>query len=294
MSLRSTLSGTGVALITPFKNDLSVDFPAIERVINHAIASGVEYVVTLGTTGETPTISKKEKIEILEFTYKLVAGRVTVVVGICGNDTASTIKDLQSFPLDKAIAVLSASPYYSKPSQEGLYQHYKALAEASPLPLLLYNVPGRTGRNLSAATTLRLAHEVTNIAGIKEASDDMNQFMQLVKNRPNDFLIVSGDDALILPQIACGADGVISVAANTFPKEFSTMIRLALAGDFAAARAIHYKLLDGYDMLFEENNPAGVKAFLHEQGFIENVLRLPLTPVSNNLQLRIKEFLHSL
>jgi len=294
MSLRSTLSGTGVALITPFKNDLSVDFPAIERVINHAIASGVEYVVTLGTTGETPTISKKEKIEILEFTYKVVAGRVPVVVGIGGNDTASTIKDLQSFPLDKAIAVLSASPYYSKPSQEGLYQHYKALAEASPLPLLLYNVPGRTGRNLSAATTLRLAHEVTNIAGIKEASDDMNQFMQLVKNRPNDFLIVSGDDALILPQIACGADGVISVAANTFSKEFSTMIRLALAGDFAAARAIHYKLLDGYDMLFEENNPAGVKAFLYEQGFIENVLRLPLTPVSSNLQLRIKEFLHSL
>ena len=294
MSLRSTLSGTGVALITPFKNDLSVDFPAIERVINHAIASGVEYVVTLGTTGETPTISKKEKIEILEFTYKVVAGRVPVVVGIGGNDTASTIKDLQSFPLDKAIAVLSASPYYSKPSQEGLYQHYKALAEASPLPLLLYNVPGRTGRNLSAATTLRLAHEVTNIAGIKEASDDMNQFMQLVKNRPNDFLVVSGDDALILPQIACGADGVISVAANTFSKEFSTMIRLALAGDFAAARAIHYKLLDGYDMLFEENNPAGVKAFLYEQGFIENVLRLPLTPVSSNLQLRIKEFLHSL
>ena len=294
MSLRSTLSGTGVALITPFKNDLSVDFPAIERVINHAIASGVEYVVTLGTTGETPTISKKEKIEILEFTYKVVAGRVPVVVGIGGNDTASTIKDLQSFPLDKAIAVLSASPYYSKPSQEGLYQHYKALAEASPLPLLLYNVPGRTGRNLSAATALRLAHEVTNIAGIKEASDDMNQFMQLVKNRPNDFLIVSGDDALILPQIACGADGVISVAANTFSKEFSTMIRLALAGDFAAARAIHYKLLDGYDMLFEENNPAGVKAFLYEQGFIENVLRLPLTPVSSNLQLRIKEFLHSL
>jgi len=294
MSLRSTLSGTGVALITPFKNDLSVDFPAIERVINHAIASGVEYVVTLGTTGETPTISKKEKIEILEFTYKVVAGRVPVVVGIGGNDTASTIKDLQSFPLDKAIAVLSASPYYSKPSQEGLYQHYKALAEASPLPLLLYNVPGRTGRNLSAATTLRLAHEVPNIAGIKEASDDMNQFMQLVKNRPNDFLVVSGDDALILPQIACGADGVISVAANTFSKEFSTMIRLALAGDFAAARAIHYKLLDGYDMLFEENNPAGVKAFLYEQGFIENVLRLPLTPVSSNLQLRIKEFLHSL
>jgi len=294
MSLRSTLSGTGVALITPFRSDLSVDYPALERVINHVIASGVEYVVTLGTTGETPTISKKEKIEILEFTYKVVNDRVPVVVGIGGNDTASIIKDLQTFPLANATAILSASPYYSKPSQEGLFQHYKALAEASPLPLLLYNVPGRTGRNIDAATALRLAQEVPNVAGIKEASDDMNQFMQLIKNRPADFLVVSGDDALILPQIACGADGVISVAANTFPKDFANLIRLALAGDFEAARTIHYKLLDGYDMLFEENNPAGVKAFMYEQGFTENILRLPLTPVSTNLQERIKHFLRSL
>jgi len=294
MSLRSTLSGTGVALITPFRSDLSVDYPALERVINHVITSGVEYVVTLGTTGETPTISKKEKIEILEFTYKVVNDRVPVVVGIGGNDTASIIKDLQTFPLANATAILSASPYYSKPSQEGLFQHYKALAEASPLPLLLYNVPGRTGRNIDAATALRLAQEVPNVAGIKEASDDMNQFMQLIKNRPADFLVVSGDDALILPQIACGADGVISVAANTFPKDFANLIRLALAGDFEAARTIHYKLLDGYDMLFEENNPAGVKAFMYEQGFTENILRLPLTPVSTNLQERIKHFLRSL
>jgi len=294
MSLRSTLSGTGVALITPFRSDLSVDHPALERVINHVIASGVEYVVTLGTTGETPTISKKEKIEILEFTYKVVNDRVPVVVGIGGNDTASIIKDLQTFPLANATAILSASPYYSKPSQEGLFQHYKALAEASPLPLLLYNVPGRTGRNINATTALRLAHEVPNIVGIKEASDDMNQFMQLIKNRPEGFLVVSGDDALILPQIACGADGVISVAANTFPKDFSAMIRLALAGDFLSARSIHYKLLDGYDMLFEENNPAGVKAFMYEQGMIENILRLPLTPASTNLQERIKSFLKAL
>ena len=294
MSLRSTLSGTGVALITPFRNDLSIDYPALEQVINLVIDSGVEYVVTLGTTGETPTISKKEKIEILEFTYKVINGRVPVVVGIGGNDTASIINDLQTFPLSKATAVLSASPYYSKPSQEGLFQHYKALAEASPVPLLLYNVPGRTGRNIDAATTLRLAHEVPNVAGIKEASDDMNQFMQLIKNRPADFLVVSGDDALILPQIACGADGVISVAANTFPKDFSTMIRLALAGNFAEARSIHYKLLEGYDMLFEENNPAGVKAFMFEQGLIENILRLPLTPVSTNLHERIKGFLQSI
>lgn len=294
MSLRSTLSGTGVALVTPFKSDLSIDFSALERVINFVLNSGVEYLVSLGTTGETPTLSKEEKIEILELTYSIVNGRVPVVVGIGGNDTATLMKYLQSFPLGKAAAVLSASPYYSKPSQEGLFQHYKALAEASPLPLILYNVPGRTGRNLNAATTIRLANEVPNVAGIKEASDDMNQFMQLIKQRPADFLVVSGDDALILPQIACGADGVISVAANTFPKDFAKMIRLCLAGKFEEARTIHYKLLDGYDMLFEENNPAGVKAFMYEQGLIENVLRLPLTPVSNELQGRIKAFLASL
>jgi 4-hydroxy-tetrahydrodipicolinate synthase len=294
MSLRSTLSGTGVALVTPFKSDLSIDFPALEKVINFVINSGVEYIVSLGTTGETPTLSKEEKIDILEFTYSIVKDRAPVVVGIGGNDTATLIKYLQSFPLDKAVAVLSASPYYSKPSQEGLFQHYKALAEASPLSLILYNVPGRTGRNLNATTTIRLANEVPNVAGIKEASDDVNQFMQLIKNRPSDFLVVSGDDALILPQIACGADGVISVAANTFPKQFSEMIRLGLAGKLAEARSIHYKLLDGYDLLFEENNPAGAKAFLYELGLIENVLRLPLTPVSDELQGRIKLFLSSL
>ena len=294
MSLRSILSGTGVALVTPFKSDLSIDFPALERVINFVIASKAEYVVVLGTTGETPTLSKEEKIDILNFTYQVVNNRVPVVVGIGGNDTVTLAYYLSSFPLDKATAVLSASPYYSKPSQEGLFQHYKLLAEASPLPLLLYNVPGRTGRNLNAATTIRLAREVSNVAGIKEASDDMNQFMQIVRDRPADFLVVSGDDALILPQIACGADGVISVAANSLPKDFAEMVRLALSGNFAAARTIHYKLLEGYDLLFEENNPAGVKAFMYEQGLIENILRLPLTPVSDGLQGRIKAFLQSI
>ncbi len=293
MSLQSILSGTGVALITPFKSDLSVDFTALERLINSVIDNGVNYVVTLGTTGETPTVSKKEKIEILQFTYSIVNNRVPVVVGIGGNDTAGLIDNLQNFPLNKSVAVLSASPYYSKPSQEGLFQHYKALAAASPLPLLLYNVPGRTGRNLSAATTIRLAKEVANIAGIKEATDDMNQCMQIIRDRPKDFLVVSGDDALILPQIACGFDGVISVAANAFPKDFSTMVNLCLKGDFTSAREIHYKLLEGYDLLFEENNPAGVKAFLYEQGIIENVLRLPVTPVSEELQTKIKHFILS-
>jgi 4-hydroxy-tetrahydrodipicolinate synthase len=291
MSLRSQLSGTGVALITPFKQNSQVDFDALGKVIDYVIDGGVNYLITLGTTGETPTISKQEKFDIIHYTNEKVNGRVPIIVGIGGNNTAELINDLQSYPLDKAIAVLSASPYYSKPSQEGLFQHYKALAAASPKPILLYNVPGRTGRNLAASTTIRLAHEVPNIAGIKEATDDMNQCMQILKDRPEDFLVVSGDDALILPQIACGMDGVISVAANAFPKDFSEMIRLCLAGDFAAARKIHYKLLEAYDLLFVENNPAGVKGFLYEQGLIENVLRLPVVPLSKGVQEKVKDFL---
>ncbi|MFP5042695.1 4-hydroxy-tetrahydrodipicolinate synthase [Parasediminibacterium sp. JCM 36343] len=294
MSLRSILAGTGVALITPFKKDLTVDFNALEKTINYVIDGGVESLVTLGTTGETPTLSREERLDIIQFTYEKVKNRVPVVVGVGGNDTAGIIKDLETFPLDKATAILSTSPYYSKPTQEGLYQHFKALAAVSPKPLLLYNVPGRTGRNLRASTSIRLANEVENIAGIKEATDDMQQCMELIRDRPANFLVVSGDDALILPQIACGFDGVISVAANTFPKDFSSMVRLCLKGDFVAARAIHYKLLKGYDLLFEENNPAGVKAFMHEQGLIENILRLPLTPVSQELQETISEFLKTL
>ena len=291
MSLRSQLSGTGVALITPFKQNSQVDFDALGKVIDYVIDGGVNYLITLGTTGETPTISKQEKFDIIHYTNEKVNGRVPIIVGIGGNNTAELINDLQSYPLDKAIAVLSASPYYSKPSQEGLFQHYKALAAASPKPILLYNVPGRTGRNLAASTTIRLAHEVPNIAGIKEATDDMNQCMQILRDRPDNFLVVSGDDALILPQIACGMDGVISVAANAFPKDFSEMIRLCLAGDFAAARKIHYKLLEAYDLLFVENNPAGVKGFLYEQGLIENVLRLPVVPLSKGVQEKVKDFL---
>ena len=291
MSLRSQLSGTGVALITPFKQNSQVDFDALGKVIDYVIDGGVNYLITLGTTGETPTISKQEKFDIIHYTNEKVNGRVPIIVGIGGNNTAELINDLQSYPLDKAIAVLSASPYYSKPSQEGLFQHYKALAAASPKPILLYNVPGRTGRNLAASTTIRLAHEVPNIAGIKEATDDMNQCMQILKDRPEDFLVVSGDDALILPQIACGMDGVISVAANTFPKDFSEMIRLCLAGHFATARKIHYKLLEAYDLLFVENNPAGVKGFLYEQGLIENILRLPVVPLSKGVQGKVRDFL---
>jgi 4-hydroxy-tetrahydrodipicolinate synthase len=278
-------------LITPFQSNTSIDYTALEKVIDFVIAGGVEYIVTLGTTGETPTLSKEEKKQIALFTFEKVAGRVPVVVGIGGNNTAELLQELASFPLDKAAAVLSASPYYSKPSQEGLFLHYKALAEASPKPLLLYNVPGRTGRNLSAATTIRLAREVKNVAGIKEASGDMAQCMEILRDKPDDFLVVSGDDALAFPQIACGMEGVISVAANGFPKPFSDMVRLALKGDLKGAKALNDQLIAAYEIMFAENNPAGVKAAMVEQGLIGNYVRLPLVPLSAGLHAKWKEYL---
>jgi 4-hydroxy-tetrahydrodipicolinate synthase len=291
MSLREKLRGTGVALITPFQSNTGIDYTALEKVIDFVISGGVEYIVTLGTTGETPTLSKEEKKQIALFTYEKVAGRVPVVVGIGGNNTAELLQELASFPLDKAAAVLSASPYYSKPSQEGLFLHYKALAEASPKPLLLYNVPGRTGRNLSAATTIRLAREVKNVAGIKEASGDMAQCMEILRDKPDDFLVVSGDDALAFPQIACGMEGVISVAANGFPRPFSDMVRLALKGDLRGAKALNDGLIAAYEIMFAENNPAGIKAAMAEQGLIGNYVRLPVVPLSAGLQAKWKEYL---
>lgn len=294
MGLREQLRGTGVALVTPFQENFSVDYAALGKVIDFVIAGGVNYVVSLGTTGETPTLSKEEKKQIALFTYDKVAGRVPVVVGIGGNNTAELVEELGSFPLDKAVAVLSASPYYSKPSQEGLFQHYKALAAASPKPILLYNVPGRTGRNLNAATTVRLAREVKNIAGIKEASGDMAQCMEILRDAPADFLVVSGDDALAMPQIACGMEGVISVAANSFPSQFSSMVSASLKGDFAAAKKLNDKLIAGYELLFAENNPAGVKAAMAELKLIGNYLRLPVVPVSEGLQAKVKDYLAGL
>jgi len=294
MSLREQLRGTGVALVTPFQKDFSVDYAALGKVLDFVIEGGVDYVVTLGTTGETPTLSKEEKKEIILFTYDKVAGRVPVVVGIGGNNTDELIKELAWFPLGKAVAVLSASPYYSKPSQEGLFQHYKALAAASPKPILLYNVPGRTGRNLSAATTIRLAREVKNIAGIKEASGDMAQCMEILRDKPADFLVVSGDDALALPQIACGMEGVISVAANGFPRAFSEMVKASLKGDLKAAKALNDKLIAGYELLFAENNPAGVKAAMSELKLIGNYVRLPLVPLSEGLHVKVKEYMKGL
>lgn len=292
--LRDILKGTGVALVTPFKQDKAVDYEALEKLINFVIDGGVQYVVSLGTTGETPTLSKDEKLDVFNFTHSVISTRVPIVVGIGGNDTQSTIQDIETYPLDKAVAILSASPYYNKPSQEGIFQHYKALAAVSPKPIILYNVPGRTGSNIAASTTLRLAHEVDTIAGIKEASGNMIQCMQILKDKPSDFLVTSGDDHLTLPLIACGMHGVISVAANCFPKDFSEMVSAALEGDYQLAKNLHYALLKGFDLLFAENNPAGVKAFLSEMGIIENNLRLPLTPLSANLLQQVKEYLPTL
>jgi 4-hydroxy-tetrahydrodipicolinate synthase len=291
MALREQLRGTGVALITPFDSDLSIDYKALEKVIDFVIKGGVEYLVTLGTTGETPTLSKEEKRDLIHFTFEKTAGRVPIVVGVGGNDTRELIHDLEKLPLDKAIAILSASPNYNKPSQEGLFQHYKMLAAASPKPLLLYNVPGRTGRNLNAATTIRLAREVKNIAGIKEASGDMAQCMEILRDRPEHFLVVSGDDALALPQIACGMEGLISVAANGLPKPLTEMVRAALAGDFKIAKCLNDKLIEGYELMFGENNPAGVKAVMSELKLIGNHLRLPLVPLSEEIHKKVKAWL---
>lgn len=290
MSLRKELTGTGVALITPFGSRYEVDYDALEKVIDFVIEGGVEYLVTLGTTGETPTLTKEEKIEIVNFTFEKVKGRVPVVVGIGGNNTKDLVHDLESFPLDRAIAVLSASPSYNKPSQKGIIEHYTTLAEASPRPIILYNVPGRTGSNITAATTLQLA-DTANIGGIKEASGNISQCMQILRNRPEEFLVVSGDDILAMPLVACGMDGVISVAANSFAKDFSEMIRLSLACDFEKARTLHYRCMEGIELLFAENNPAGVKASLHELGLIQNYLRLPLVPLSREIHLLLKNYL---
>jgi 4-hydroxy-tetrahydrodipicolinate synthase len=289
-SLKDTLRGTGVAIVTPFKKNGDVDYDSLQAMINHVINGRVEYIVTLGTTGEAPTLDKPEKKDIIKYTYDVVKKRVSVVVGIGGNNTRELLHELETFPLDDATAVLSTSPYYNKPSQEGLFQHYKTLAKASPKPIILYNVPGRSAKNIEADTIIRLANEVDNIAGIKEASGDMAQCIKILRDAPKNFLIVSGDDALALPQIACGVQGVISVAANAFPKEFSDMVRSSLNCDFKKAKAINDKLINAYNLMFAENNPAGIKAFLSEMGLIKNNLRLPLVPLSKKLSEGVKDY----
>lgn len=280
-------------MVTPFKASGDLDFEALERIIQHLIEGGVDYIVSLGTTGETPTISAEEKNELIQHTYRIVAGRVPVVVGIGGYDTRDIIKRLETCPLEEAAAVLSVSPYYSRPSQQGLIEHYKLVSKASPKPVMIYNVPARTGRNITAATTLQLAKECDNIFGIKEASGDMQQCMQILKSKPESFLVVSGDDNLALSQIAIGMQGLISVAGNFYIRQMATMVHDALNGQLESARASLYELLDAFDLMFAENNPAGIKAFMTLSGLCENHLRLPLVPVSEALMNLIRSYVKS-
>ncbi len=278
--MMDALHGTGIALITPFHPDGSVDFDGLSRLIDHVITGGVNYVVSLGTTGETATLTTEEKAQILRQTITTVRNRVPVVAGFGGNNTRQVIDDILQADLTGVSAILSASPYYNKPTQEGIYQHYMAIASAAPLPVILYNVPGRTSSNITAATTLRLAHDHPNIIGIKEASGSLEQCMDIVKDRPDGFLVISGEDALTLPMISFGMEGVISVIGNAFPQPYSQLVRLAMQGNFSAATTLQWQLADMLKLLFVEGNPAGVKCALRHIGICGDTLRLPLVNVS--------------
>lgn len=286
--------GTGIALVTPFNEDGSIDFDGLRKVIEHDIKGGVEYLVSLGTTGETATLNKEEKLQVLRFTAEVVNKRVPLVAGFGGNDTRELVDAINAFDFAGYDALLSASPYYNKPTQEGIYQHYKAVSAASPVPVILYNVPGRTSSNVTAETTLRLARDFENIIAVKEASGNFDQVMQIIKNKPEGFLVISGDDLITLPLIACGADGVISVIGNAIPADFSEMVRLALKNDFNAARKLHYKLTDLTNLLFAEGNPGGVKAVLQLQGICTNQVRLPLWRISDTLINKLKHELETI
>jgi 4-hydroxy-tetrahydrodipicolinate synthase len=282
------IHGTGVALVTPFLADGSIDFKGLENLVNHCIAGGVEYLVVMGTTGESATLTTAEKAIVLREVKRINAGRVPIVYGAGGNNTQAVIDGFSTTDLDGVSALLSVSPYYNKPTQEGIYQHYKAIATASPLPIILYNVPGRTSSNISAATTLRLARDFKNIIAIKEASGNMEQIMDLLKNKPDGFEVISGDDNLTYPMIALGAKGVISVSGQGMPKIFSQMVRNALAGKWPEALAGHYELFDFTNLLFAEGNPGGIKAALKALNICEDHLRLPLWRVSTDLYLKIE------
>jgi len=280
--------GTGVAIVTPFKQSGAIDFDSFEAILNHTIDGGVDFIVVLGTTGESATVTKPEKNALIEFSVEKINKRVPLVVGIGGNCTSDVVLAIHETPLKNADAILSVCPYYTKPQQEGIFQHYKTIAEASPVPVILYTVPGRTASNISAPTTLRLAAECPNIVGIKEASGNFDQIFQVLKNRPEGFLVISGDDGLTLPMIAAGADGVISVTANAYPKQYSEMVNLCLAGNFQSAQDIHYKLIDFTITLFVDGSPAGIKAALAIKNLCSNYLRLPLVPVNQNVASLIK------
>ena len=282
--------GTGVALITPFKSDLSVDVEALENLVEDQIANGIDYLVVLGTTAESATLNNEEKQLVIDTIVQANKKRLPLVLGIGGNNTAALVEELKSTDLTAFDAVLSVSPYYNKPTQEGIFQHYKALAAVSPKPLIIYNVPGRTSSNILPATVQRLAKEVPNIIGIKEAAGDMVQAMKLISLVPKEFLVISGDDMITLPMVLAGGHGVISVIAQGFPEEFSNMVRLGLEGKVKEAYILHYKVAPSIDMIFAEGNPAGIKSLLNSKNMVESVLRLPLVPASEKLKAEINTF----
>lgn len=287
--MKTILSGTGVAMITPYKKDFSIDFEAIVRMVDDLVAQNIDYIVALGTTAETPAMSFEDRKHILRTVVEAVRDRLPVVVGIGCNNPVEVIEQIHLFDLSKVSAILSVAPYYNKPQQHGLLGHYQMIANASPLPLILYNVPGRTGVNIAAETTLELARTVPKIVAVKEASGNMQQIMRIMQDKPQGFSVISGDDALTLPLLACGLDGVISVVANAYPAEMSQMVRLALKGDFTKAREIHYRLLPVMQACFKEGSPSGVKCFLQAMGKIEGHVRLPLADVSEKLQQEIAQ-----
>jgi len=288
------LIGTGVALVTPFKNDLSIDKQSLINIVNYVIDDGVDYLVVLGTTAETSTLSSQEKELVIQIVIDANKGRLPLVLGVGGNHTAQVVDELQTRDLSAFVAILSVSPYYNKPTQEGIYQHFNAVAQASSLPIILYNVPGRTASNILPSTVLRLAHDFKNIVAIKEAAGDIVQAMRIIQHKPKDFLVISGDDMITLPMVLAGGSGVISVIAEGFPKQFSEMVRLGLAGQVEEAYLLHYQMIDIIDMIFEQGNPAGIKEVFKALHLSENEVRLPLVKVDKELSTRIHHFVNKI
>ena len=292
--VQNIFKGLGIALITPFQEDGSVDYDALKRLVTYQLDNGADFFCILATTGETPTLTAEEKLTIKNLIVEIVQARVPILMGCGGNNTAAVVEELHTADLKGIDGILSVCPYYNKPSQEGLYQHFRAIAAATELPVVLYNVPGRTGVNLKAETTVRLARDCHNIVAIKEASGNLEQVDEIIKNKPRDFDVISGDDSLTFPMVSCGAVGVISVIGNALPREFSKMIRLQMRGEYDPARIIHHRFTDLFSLLFVDGNPAGVKAMLSEMGFIKNVLRLPLVPMRIKNMQRMSDILKEL
>jgi len=294
MTLREKFTGTGIAIVTPFHADGNIDWESFSNLIEFWIKGKVEYLVVLGTTGESATVHGNEKQEVFSFVQKKVAGRIPIVAGIGGNDTNEVMEAFRNFDLTGYDAILSVSPYYNKPNQEGIFQHYKALDATTPLPIIMYNVPGRTGQSVFADTQLRIARECKNIFATKEASGNFDLINQIIKNKPVDFMVISGDDPITLPMIAAGAEGLISVVANAYPKDYSEMVRLCLAGKFTEAQKLHFKYTDIIASMFTEGSPSGVKAYLFEMGLCQNTFRLPVWKVSDRHHAKIKELMKAI